>query len=40
VPLSKIVVLDVGILAEQSFDHVPRIVKDERWASVRAGRTD
>ena len=28
-PLSKIVILDVGILAEQSFHHVPRIVKDE-----------
>ena len=28
VPLSKIVVLDVGILAEQPFNQVPRIVKD------------
>src|SRR4029077_17283281 len=29
VPLSKIVVLDVGILAEQPFNQVTRIVKDE-----------
>src|SRR6202030_1614670 len=29
VPLSKIVVLDVGILAEQPFNQVARIVKDE-----------
>ena len=29
VPLSKIVVLDVGIVAEQSFNQVARIVKDE-----------